>query len=61
MKEFLSHAGHTFTVRVVDEDDEAYDALLALGYRTVPVTVIGDRIIKGFDPQALRAALEATR
>lgn len=57
MKEFLSRAGRTFDVRVVDEDDAAYDDLIALGYRTVPVTVIGTHIIKGFDADALTSAL----
>jgi glutaredoxin len=59
VKEFLSQAGRAFTVRVVDEDDAAYDALLKLGYRSVPVTVIGDQIVKGFDRAALAKALEA--
>jgi glutaredoxin len=59
VKEFLSRAGQSFTVRLIDEDVKAYDDLLALGYRTVPVTVIGDTAIKGFDPEALTKALEA--
>lgn len=59
MKEFLSQAGHAFTERVVDEDDAAYEALIALGYRTVPVTVIGSRLVQGFDPEALAKALSA--
>ena len=59
MKEFLSRAGHTFTVRVVDEDESAYDELIALGYRTVPVTVIGEQVVPGFDPAALTTALAA--
>jgi len=58
VKEFLSRAGRSFAVRVVDEDDAAYDALIELGYRTVPVTVIGDRIVTGYDPEALAKALE---
>ena len=57
MKEFLSQAGHRFDVALVDEDDHAYDELLKLGYRTVPVTVIGQRVIAGFDPDALTKAL----
>ena len=59
MEEFLSRRGVAFTVRLVDEDDAAYDALIALGHRAVPVTVIGDTIVKGYDPEALTAALEA--
>jgi glutaredoxin len=57
VKEFLSQNGHRFSVRVVDDDEAAYDDLLALGYRTVPVTVIGGRTVSGFDPAALAEAL----
>jgi len=59
VKEFLSRAGHAFAVRDVDEDDRAYDELIALGYRTVPVTTIDGRAVKGFDPAQLGAALKA--
>jgi mycoredoxin len=57
VKEFLSRAGATFTVMNVDEDDRAYDALLARGLRSVPVTIVGDRVIRGYDPAALAQAL----
>jgi glutaredoxin len=59
VKEFLSRADVPFIVRDVDEDDGAYDELMARGWRSVPVTVIGDRAIKGFDPVALREALQS--
>jgi glutaredoxin-like protein NrdH len=58
VKEFLSRAGATFTVMNVDEDDRAYDDLLALGFRTIPVTVVNGRAVAGFDPAALRQALD---
>lgn len=45
--------------RDVEEDERAYDDLLALGVRTVPTTVIDGRAIAGFDEAALRAALSA--
>ena len=61
MKELLSHAGVPFTAHNVDEDDKAYDELIARGFRTIPVTVFGDRMIKGFDVPALEAALAAWR
>ena len=57
MKEFLSRAGHRFEVALVDEDDLAYDELLKLGYRTVPVTVIGEHVVPGFDPETLTKVL----
>lgn len=59
MKEFLSRAGQPFTERIVDVDDAAYDALLKMGYRTVPVTVIGGQAVTGFDREALTKALAA--
>ena len=58
MKEFLSRTGHPFTERLVDEDDTAYDELLALGYRAVPVTVVDSTVIVGFDADALREAID---
>ena len=57
MKEFLSRAGATFTVMNVDEDERAYDALIARGLRSVPVTLIGDQVVRGYDPAALAQAL----
>jgi glutaredoxin len=57
VKEFLSRAGQTFEVKNIEEDDQAYDELLALGARSVPVTLIGDRMITGFDQAQLRSAL----
>jgi glutaredoxin-like protein NrdH len=59
VKEFLSRASVGFETRDVDVDDEAYEELMRLGMRTIPVTVIGEQVIRGFDPAALTAALEA--
>ena len=57
MKELLSREGVAFTSKNVDEDDRAYDELIARGFRTIPVTVIDGRAIRGFDPVALKSAL----
>lgn len=57
MKEFLSREGYAFTLKNVEQDGAAYDALLALGFRAVPVTVVNGTPIKGFDEAALRARL----
>jgi glutaredoxin len=59
VKEFLSREGHLFDARNIEEDDAAYDELMALGARSVPVTVIDKEIITGFDQVKLRAALAA--
>ncbi len=59
MKEFLSRSGHSFTVKVVDDDFDAYSELIGRGFRTVPVTFIGDRAVTGFDERALREAMTA--
>jgi hypothetical protein len=61
VKEFLSREAVPFTDRNVEEDHDAYTELVQLGYRTVPLTVIGSRYIKGFDEEALRDAIEAYR
>lgn len=55
----LSREQVSFTAKDVEEDDAAYDELLALGFRLVPVTIIGDRVIKGYDAPAILDALGA--
>ena len=51
-----------FTAYNVDEDDRAYDDLLARGFRVVPVTVFdGGPSLTGYDPDALAAAVAAWR
>jgi glutaredoxin len=57
VKEFLSREGVAFTAKNVDEDDRAYDDLIARGFRTVPLTIIGERAVKGYDPSALKSAI----
>jgi glutaredoxin len=57
VKEFLSRAGHAFTVKNVEDDDAASRELIALGFRTVPTTIIGGQAVAGFNPGKLRAAL----
>ena len=60
MKALLSREGVPFTAYNVDEDDRAYDDLVARGFRTIPLTIFGDRtdlVIRGFDEPALMAAI----
>jgi hypothetical protein len=61
VKELLSHAGVPYITRNVELDLSAYHELIALGFRTVPVTIVGTgqaaMSIVGFKEAALRAAL----
>jgi glutaredoxin 3 len=57
VKEFLSRNGREFTVKQVDDDPEAFNELVALGFMTIPVTIIDDSVVRGFDEKQLRAAL----
>jgi hypothetical protein len=59
VKEFLSREGHAVDARNVEEDDAAYRELIAMKIWTVPVALIGDHVVKGFDPAKLRQALAA--
>jgi hypothetical protein len=59
VKELLSRERQTFTVRNIEDDPEAYDELLAMGFKVVPVTIIDGQAIKGYDERALRQALAA--
>ena len=57
----LSRNAVPFTAYNVDEDARAYDELVASGWRTVPVTIIGAHVIKGYDADALERAIAAWR
>jgi glutaredoxin len=61
VKELLSRAGVPFAVRNVETDLTAYQELIARGFRTMPVTIVGDDpspvAIRGFDERAIRQAL----
>jgi glutaredoxin len=57
VKAWLSREGVPFVARDVEEDEAAYDELIALGFRTVPLTVVNGRAVKGFDEAGLRAAV----
>ena len=46
-----------FVVRNVDDDLSAYEELMARGFRTVPVTLVGDEALIGYQPEALAAAI----
>ena len=59
VKVYLSRQDIPFTERNVSLDREALKALVTMGYRTTPVTVIGEHKIVGYSPSKLESALEA--
>jgi glutaredoxin len=61
VKELLSREGVSFTAKNVDEDEQAYTELIARGFRSVPVTIVGEQAIRGYDPEAIKAALGSLR
>ena len=57
MKEFLSRNGFEFEVKNPEDDHDALNEMIALGLMTIPVTIVGDIVVRGFDEKGLRAAL----
>ena len=57
VKQFLTLRGVEFTEKNVSTDLDGRSELLALGYDTTPVTVVGDKCVGGFDVTELDAAL----
>lgn len=60
MKEFLSQRNIPYTEKYVDRDREAaIEMIRRSGQQGVPVTVIGDQVIVGFDRPRLERAISA--
>jgi glutaredoxin len=57
VKEFLSRNGLDFTVKNVDADTDAFNEMVALGLMTIPVTIVDDVVVRGFDERKLRVAV----
>ena len=59
VKVYLSRQEIPFTERNVSLDRESLKSLVAMGYRTTPVTVIGQQKVVGYSPSKLMTALRA--
>jgi glutaredoxin len=57
VKEYLSQRQVPFEERDITVDPSAISELQKLGFMTTPVTVIGEKVIVGFDQQKLCEAL----
>ena len=59
VKVYLSRKGFEYTEFNVSENREALKELVTKGYRSTPVTVIGEENVVGYSPTKLDEALEA--
>jgi glutaredoxin len=57
VKEYLSQKQVAFEDRDIARDPNAISELQKLGFMTTPVTVVGERVIVGFDQAKLDEAL----
>ncbi len=55
--EYLSQKGVPFTEKNIARDPSAVQELMSMGVRSLPVIVIGDKRLSGFNPKAIDAAL----
>ncbi len=55
--EYLSQRGVPFTEKNVATDQNAVQELMSMGLRSLPVIVIGEERLSGFNPAAIDAAL----
>ncbi|GIX46549.1 MAG: hypothetical protein KatS3mg131_0760 [Candidatus Tectimicrobiota bacterium] len=55
--EYLSQKGVPYIEKNVARDPEAVQELMSMGLRSLPVIVIGDKRLSGFNPAAIDAAL----
>jgi arsenate reductase-like glutaredoxin family protein len=55
--EYLSQRGVPYTEKNVARDPEAVQELMSMGLRSLPVIVIGDTRLSGFNPAAIDEAL----
>ena len=60
VKVYLSRKGIEFTDYNISTDREALGRLVGMGFRTTPVTVIGEERVVGYSPANLDKALEAS-
>ena len=60
VKVYLSQKGVSFKERNISVDPEAKQAVLDMGFRTTPVTIIADHKVVGYNPAKLDAALSET-
>ena len=59
LRAYLKTRGIAYVEHNVNANRETREAFYASGVQGVPVVMIGDRVIEGFNPLAIEAALKA--
>ena len=59
VKVYVSRKGFEYTEHNVSTDRDSLKDLVSMGYRSTPVTVIGEEKVVGYSPAKLDEALEA--
>ncbi|MFC8684521.1 glutaredoxin family protein [Brevibacillus porteri] len=59
LKTYLTEQNISFEERNIDEKEEYFQELSRLGILSVPLTVIGEKHILGFNPTRIKKALAA--
>lgn len=59
LKSFLEEQNIAFEERNIDENETYREELSRLGMMSVPLTLIGDKQILGFNPNRIKKALAA--
>lgn len=57
-KNLLKSKGAEYSVVDITQDQDAYDLILGLGYRQVPVVVAGQAHWSGFNPSNISQAVQ---
>ena len=55
--EYLSQKGVEYTEKNVSRNPEAVQELMSMGVRSLPLILIGDQQLRGFNPKAIDEAL----
>jgi glutaredoxin-like YruB-family protein len=59
VKEFMNDQGYEYEERNITTDPSAREELIKMNMRGVPVTIVDGERIVGYDPQKIKATIDA--